>query len=49
LRFGPELSVGAGEEELIGDQPVQCSDVGAELCGAELFLGCDDGGMCITD
>ena len=49
MRFGPELSVGAGEEEFIGDQPVQCSDVGAELCGAELFLGCDDGGMCITD
>jgi len=49
LRFGPELSVGASEEEFIGDQPVQCSDVGAELRGAELFLECDDVGVCITD
>jgi hypothetical protein len=43
------LSVGASEEEFIGDQPVQCSDVGAELRGAELFLECDDVGVCITD
>jgi hypothetical protein len=49
LRFGPELSVGAGEEEFVGDQPVQSSDVGTELCGAELFLQCDDRGVCFTD
>jgi len=48
LRFGPELSVGAGEQQFIGDQPVHGGNVGAELCGSELFLECDDRGVCFT-
>ena len=49
LRLGRELSVRPGEQEFVGDEPVQGSDVGTELCGAELFLQGDDLGVGITD
>ena len=42
LRLGREPAVGAGEEELVGEEAVECRDVGGELRGAELGLERDD-------
>jgi hypothetical protein len=45
LRLGAQLAVGAGEEQLVGDEQVERAHVGGELRRADARLERDDLGV----